>query len=85
MQYIKRGYLELTDEQYSLLSWLATCEYNQLHDKTKQTPFYNGKIEGITSSCSFAGISDDLIYQVHIDHNFTGLLNYNRLTESIYF
>jgi len=71
----------LTNNQYNLLSWLATFVYNtQLNSETYNNQFYIGKQQGISSSCTFAGISDNLIFEVEINKMFSGLRNWNKLT-----
>jgi hypothetical protein len=73
----------LSRDQFNLLSWLGTYIYN--HANKTMDQYATGKLQGISSSCTFAGIDDLLIYDVEINQNLTGLQNHNRLTEIVYF
>ncbi|MGD0341288.1 MAG: hypothetical protein ABSA76_06245 [Bacteroidales bacterium] len=75
------NFKELTPDQFRLLSWFATCTFNMVADPEKRkNQFYVGKLQGIESACTFAGIPDAMLYRVAMDHNFTGLINLNHLT-----
>jgi hypothetical protein len=77
---------ELTPDQYNLLSWFATFIYNLYVLKDREIDMYElGKTQGIQSACSFAGIPDELLCKVEIDKRFTGLRNWNKLTEVVIF
>ena len=77
---------ELTPDQYNLLSWFATFVYNLYVLKDRKIDMYeSGKTQGIQSACSFAGIPDELLYKVEIDKQFTGLRNWNKLTDVVIF
>ncbi len=77
---------ELTPDQYNLLSWFATYIYNAyvLNDR-KIDMYEQGKIQGIQSACTFAGILDEMLYKVEIDKDFKSLRNWNKITEVIIF
>ena len=64
------------DVQFELLSLLATAEINK---------YSNDKIESIQRCCVIAGVPDDLIYSVHINHIFSGLQNMDRISIVEYF
>jgi len=71
----------LTNDQYNLLSWLATFIFNAiLYPNIYNSQYYIGKQQGISSSCTFVGISDNLIFEVEINKMFSGLRNWNKLT-----
>lgn len=66
----------LSDVQFELLSLLATAEINK---------YSNDKIESIQRCCIIAGVSDELIYSVHINRIFSGLKNMDRISIVEYF
>jgi hypothetical protein len=77
--------VELTRDQYNLLSWLATFVYNHRILKDQISQWDIAKQQGIQSACTFAGIPDICTYEVEINLNLSGLRNYNKMTEVIYF
>ena len=77
---------DLTKDQYNLLSWFATYIYNVYVLKDRKIDRYeSGKTQGIQSACSFAGIPDEMLYKVEIDKIFTGLRDWNKMSEVIIF
>jgi hypothetical protein len=77
---------ELTPDQYNLLSWFATFVYNLYMLKDRKIDMYEqGKLQGIQSACTFANIPDELLYKIEIDKQFTGLRNWNKISEIVIF
>ena len=75
---------ELSTDQFNLLSWFATFVYNhKILNPGEMNQYYTGKLQGIQSACSFAGIPNELLYSVEIDMKLTGLRNYNKLTKTL--
>jgi len=67
----------LSQTQFDLLSWFATCLNHPLVKSNDS--LYMAKLSGIESSLAFAGIDDNLVFQVKFLDRKTGLRNWNRL------
>ena len=76
--------VQLTKDQYNLLSWLATVEKG-VSIETMPSDWKLGMRAGISSACTFAGIPEKLVYAVEIDHIYSGLRNYDRISAIEYF
>ena len=73
---------DLTPDQFELLSLFATSVMNHEEDTN---PVKWGTMHGIEWACTVIGVPDHLLYDVGVNHNFTGLRNHNRLTDIVYF
>ena len=71
--------VQLTKDQYNLLSWLATVEEEVSREAMPSSDWKLGMRVGVESACKFAGIPDKLIHAVKIDHIYSGLRKYDRL------
>ena len=75
--------VQLTEDQFNLLSWLATVNKGVNMETTSDWKL--GMRAGVQSACTFAGIPDKLVYAVHIDHIYSKLRNYDRISAIEYF
>jgi hypothetical protein len=76
--------VQLTEDQFNLLSWLATVEKG-VSREAMPSDWKLGMRAGVESACTFAGIPDKLIYAVKINHIYPGLRNYDRISAIEYF
>jgi hypothetical protein len=69
----------VTTEVFLILSWLATLEKQENSEKTYW------QIWGLKTSLVCLNVSDDLVYDICINKNFSGYQNMNRLALIEYF
>jgi len=71
----------LNETQFNVLSYYATFLVS--FDESDQ--FSVGKKQGIESACVFAGIDENIIFEVKHNGKNKGLRNFNKLTTIVFF